>query len=72
MLGQDISNSENGLPPMLANILFSGFDPYFGRTSSIDANLHQVSASFWTFWYLLLLKGPYSQNYGFSSSYVQM
>ena len=57
---------------MLANILFSGFDPYFGPTSSIDANLHQVSASFWTFWYLLLLKGPYSQNYGFSSSYVQM
>ena len=57
MLGQGNSSSETGLPPVLANILFPGFDPYSGPINSTDANLHQVTAFFWAFWYLLLQKG---------------
>lgn len=51
------SGSEAGLSPILSHILFPGFDPHFGHIDSIEVNLHQVTDSFWGFWYLLLQKG---------------
>lgn len=47
------SGLETGLPPILPDILFPGFGPHFGHSNPTDANLHQVTASFWGFWSLL-------------------